>query len=114
MSVTSFTPCVLYDSGAMTDAAALGADTDTVGFTDRAARGDCILFMHPDDPPACSPPWIDAVNALAALQHALAKVVAMQGSTELQLAVYAGQGRQYVRHRDALPDGGTEHDQRRV
>lgn len=44
----------------------------------------------------------------------MAQVVAMQGRTELQLAVYAGQGTQYVRHRDALPDGGTEHDQRRV
>lgn len=58
----------------MTEAAALGADTDAVGFTDRTARGDCVLFMHPDDPPASSPPWIDAVNALATLQHAVAKV----------------------------------------
>lgn len=61
-------------SGAMREAATVGADTDAVGFTDRAARGDCILFLHPDDPPASSSPWIDAVNALAALQHALAKV----------------------------------------
>lgn len=75
MLTYSVLPVTHQHIGAMRAAASLGADTDAVGFTDRTARGDCIMFLHPDDPPASVPPWIDAVNALAALQHALAKVL---------------------------------------
>lgn len=35
-------------------------------------------------------------------------------SAEYQLAVYEGGGSQYVKHRDALPDDGADHNQRRV
>ena len=35
-------------------------------------------------------------------------------SVEYQLAVYPGGGSQYVKHRDALPDDGSDPQQRRV
>lgn len=37
-----------------------------------------------------------------------------QQSAEYQLAVYPGGGSQYVKHRDALPDDGSDPNQRRV
>jgi hypothetical protein len=37
-----------------------------------------------------------------------------QRAAEYQLALYPGGGAQYVRHRDALPDDGSEDHQRRV
>ena len=37
-----------------------------------------------------------------------------QRSAEYQLAVYPGGGSQYVKHRDALPDDGSDPKQRRV
>ena len=35
-------------------------------------------------------------------------------SAEYQLSVYPANGAQYVRHRDAFPDDGSEDHQRRV
>ena len=37
-----------------------------------------------------------------------------QRAAEYQLALYPGGGTQYVRHRDAFPDDGSEEQQRRV
>lgn len=37
-----------------------------------------------------------------------------QRSAEYQLSYYASNGAQYVRHRDAFPDDGSEEHQRRV
>ena len=37
-----------------------------------------------------------------------------QRSAEFQLALYPGGGAQYVRHRDAFPDDGSEEHMRRV
>jgi hypothetical protein len=37
-----------------------------------------------------------------------------QRSAEYQLSHYAPNGSQYVRHRDAFPDDGSEEQQRRV
>jgi hypothetical protein len=36
------------------------------------------------------------------------------GSAEFQLALYPGASAQYVRHRDAFPDDGSEPHMRRV
>lgn len=49
------------------------------------------------------------------LQQDLHQVMNLeQQSAEYQLAVYAGRGSQYVKHRDALPDDGSDANQRRV
>ena len=37
-----------------------------------------------------------------------------QRADEYQLALYPGGGAQYVRHRDAFPDDGSEEQQRQV
>lgn len=49
------------------------------------------------------------------LEEDLAKLMHLnQSKTEVQLGYYPPNGAQYVRHRDAFPDDGSEQDQRRV
>lgn len=48
-------------------------------------------------------------------QEDLGEALALrQRAAEYQLALYPGSGTQYVRHRDAFPDDGSEEQQRRV
>jgi SM-20-related protein len=85
-------------------------------FTDASARGDAVLWLHPDAPPAaCAPGLRGALDALGALRADLARLLALRrGTAEHQLAVYPPSGAAYARHRDAFPDDGAEADQRRV
>ena len=49
------------------------------------------------------------------MQDDLGEAMALrQRAAEYQLALYPGGGAQYVRHRDAFPDDGSEEQQRRV
>ena len=57
----------------------------------------------------------DALTYHRDIQEDLAEAMALrQRAAEYQLALYPGGGAQYVRHRDALPDDGSEDHQRRV
>lgn len=52
---------------------------------------------------------------LQELQEDLRQVMKLrQQTSEYQLAYYPPNGSQYVRHRDAFPDDGSEEHQRRV
>lgn len=54
-------------------------------------------------------------GALQELQADLRQVMHLrQRSAEYQLSHYGSNGAQYVRHRDAFPDDGSEEQQRRV
>ncbi len=55
--------------------------------------------------------WRRAQELQADLQAVMALA---QRSAEYQLAVYPSNGAQYVRHRDAFPDDGSEEGMRRV
>ncbi|KAJ1559977.1 hypothetical protein HK405_008685 [Cladochytrium tenue] len=85
-------------------------------FRDRAARDDCVAWLHPDQPPASTHPALSAAVArLAALRDDLALLLHLAGQTEFQLALYRGNGGRYERHRDAFPiDDPTDTQQRRV
>ncbi|KAI9330505.1 hypothetical protein DFJ73DRAFT_858752 [Zopfochytrium polystomum] len=49
------------------------------------------------------------------LQEDLSQFISLAGETELQLAVYKGDGGRYERHRDAFPtDDPNDQEQRRV
>lgn len=55
------------------------------------------------------------VSGMQELQDDLSKLMHLNGTkTEIQLGYYPPNGAQYVRHRDAFPDDGSESDQRRV
>lgn len=101
--------------------------------TAAAARGDSLMWLHPGERPS-APNLEAAVSALQRLQVRafplcaplsfarndirttlrvpqadLGQMVALRRHTaEYQLAVYPGHGAKYTRHRDALPDDGSE------
>lgn len=118
-----------FDGGLMVPAASLGADSDEHRYTDRSARSDAILWLSPGggdysnaDADADTNAAAEvrsrvrgALSFLDALRGDLETFTALnRGVTELQLAAYPGSGAHYVRHRDALPDDGSEAEQRRV
>ncbi|KAK9846598.1 hypothetical protein WJX81_007446 [Elliptochloris bilobata] len=111
---------VLQRQGRFTEASRFGLGSGaeekrTVHYTDRSARGDHILWLHPGCPPAIGPGLAAAVQALQELQEDLTEAMTLrQRAAEYQLALYPGGGAQYVRHRDAFPDDGSEEQQRRV
>ncbi|KAJ1446567.1 hypothetical protein M885DRAFT_545967 [Pelagophyceae sp. CCMP2097] len=87
-------------------AGAPGAADAVADFRDHAARGDRLQLLGG---------WAAAVNdaalgaaarALKEVRDDLARVCHLAGgeTDELQLAVYAGGGEAYQRHRDAIPD----------
>lgn len=53
----------------------------------------------------CSQDLQDDLSQMMNLQHT---------SPELQLSVYPRNGAEYVRHRDAFPDDGSDEHQRKV
>ncbi|KAK9909122.1 hypothetical protein WJX75_007516 [Coccomyxa subellipsoidea] len=104
----------LFRQGRFQEASRIGVGHGR-DFTDRTARGDHILWLHPGKPPATSPALAAYINALQELQADLRRVMHLrQRSAEYQLSHYAPNGSQYVRHRDAFPDDGSEEQQRRV
>jgi len=48
------------------------------------------------------------MKAFNRLQNDLERIVKLDGTTEIQLAYYEGNGRGYDRHRDAFPDSGKD------
>eukprot|EP00884_Botryococcus_braunii_P022429 jgi/Botrbrau1/8870/Bobra.50_2s0026.1 len=84
-------------------------------YTDHSARGDHVLWLHPGRGPATLPAVASIMANLQDLQEDLRQVMKLnQQSCEYQLAYYPPNGSQYVRHRDAFPDDGSEEHQRRV
>lgn len=75
-----------------------------------AARQDAMAWQRPVAAPA------DILETpVQSLQEDLQAVMHLQRvSPELQLSVYPPHGTQYVRHRDAFPDDGSEAGVRRV
>ncbi|KAJ3113908.1 hypothetical protein HDU96_002785 [Phlyctochytrium bullatum] len=101
----------MADEGLLMPAGEVRMDDDP--FRDRQARDDVIAWLHPTDP--LHPALTEVVGLLSAVQRDLSKVLALQGETEFQLALYRGNGGRYERHRDAFPtDDPTDTDQRRV
>ncbi|CEO96924.1 hypothetical protein PBRA_005528 [Plasmodiophora brassicae] len=82
------------------------------GFRDNDARDDVIAWLHAGQGGGGP---LDAVLArLECLRRDLSRLIALRGTVEYQLAVYAPGGR-YEKHRDALPIDDPEDDlQRRV
>ncbi|SPR01876.1 unnamed protein product (mitochondrion) [Plasmodiophora brassicae] len=81
-------------------------------FRDNDARDDVIAWLHAGQGGGGP---LDAVLArLECLRRDLSRLIALRGTVEYQLAVYAPGGR-YEKHRDALPIDDPEDDlQRRV
>ncbi|CAL8460864.1 g395 [Coccomyxa elongata] len=104
----------LFRQGRFQEASRIGVGHGR-DFTDRTARGDHILWLHPGKAPATLPALAAYLNALQELQADLRQVMHLrQRSAEYQLSHYGSNGAQYVRHRDAFPDDGSEEQQRRV
>ena len=87
-------------------------DAEAGRFTDFGARSDRIAFVTAGD----GPPGVAAgVARLREIQEDLAGAIRLaRMGAEYQLAHFRPGGTRYERHRDALPDDGTEDEQRRV
>lgn len=96
-------------SGEMRPAAELDAGEH---FSDRSARSDILRFVHLGQEGRA----IEGVlKRMEELQEDLRQVVHLRRrQAEYQLAHYKGNGAFYKRHRDALPCGDTNEDQRRM
>ncbi|KNC78176.1 hypothetical protein SARC_09383 [Sphaeroforma arctica JP610] len=83
---------------------------------DSRARGDSISFLKVDESPVHDTENLSQMIALYKnIQRDLKNVINLKHeSAEYQLALYPGRGTHYEKHRDALPDDGSEWDQRRV
>ncbi|KAJ3106058.1 hypothetical protein HDU97_007061 [Phlyctochytrium planicorne] len=99
------------NDGLLTPASEVRMDDDP--FRDRTARDDIIAWLHPDDP--LHPALATVVNLLKSIQKDLSVAMHIQGDSEIQLALYRGNGGRYERHRDAFPNDLPEDtEQRRV
>ncbi|KAK9816267.1 hypothetical protein WJX74_008892 [Apatococcus lobatus] len=82
---------------------------------DRTARGDAISWLHPGRSPATVASFPAVLSAFQDLQDDLQEILHLRRRTaEYQLACYPANGSQYVKHRDALPDDGSDPTQRKV
>mmetsp|Transcript_15916 Transcript_15916/g.19742 ORF Transcript_15916/g.19742 Transcript_15916/m.19742 type:complete len:164 (+) Transcript_15916:330-821(+) len=80
------------------------------------ARGDWLLWLSRNHPYLLSPPLSLLLAKYEAIQHELASTaIKLQGEQESQMAYYAESGIGYRRHRDTIPDDGSEpSDARRI
>lgn len=84
-------------------------------FQDKTARGDCFMWLHLGRPPLDTAVFAPLVVALQELQEDLQEFMRLRNNiVEYQLAHYPGNGGQYVKHRDAFPDDGSDLQRRRV
>eukprot|EP01134_Creolimax_fragrantissima_P007564 CFRG7564T1 len=83
---------------------------------DSRARGDSVAFLHVDQEPVLqSSNLCQLIHTFKGIQKDLTTVMNLKHeSAEYQLALYPGKGTHYQKHRDALPDDGSEYYQRRI
>ncbi|KAK9786293.1 hypothetical protein WJX73_000359 [Symbiochloris irregularis] len=92
-----------------------GFSQDIDRFAERTARGDHIMWLHPRRPPATLYTFAFLTTVLQEVQEDLSQLMKLRQATpEFQLSVYPPGGSQYVRHRDAFPDDGSDEHQRKV
>ncbi|CAD7700967.1 unnamed protein product [Ostreobium quekettii] len=102
--------CRLKQKGRMLEASKINPKA-----RDKNARGDYIMWLHLGQPPLDTDVFAEVVVALQELQEDLQEFVGLQNNVvEYQLSHYPGNGAQYVKHRDAFPDDGSDTHQRRV